>query len=63
VYVGFYDGDDSKDFRYFCTDANAAYFDISRKRYIWTGSVSANDFHTVICSKDGISIDGYSING
>ena len=58
VYVGFYAGDDSKDFRYFCTDSNATYFDISRKRYRWIGSPSANDFHTVICSKDGISIDG-----
>lgn len=60
VYVGFYAGDDSKDFRYFCTDANATYFDISGKRYKWAGSPSTTDFHTVICSKDGISIDGQS---
>ena len=60
VYIGFYAGDDNKDFRYFCTDANATYFDISRKRYKWVGSPSATDFHTVICSKDGISIDGQS---
>ena len=60
MYVGFYDGDDNKDFRYFSSNANETYFDISGCRFKWAGSPTADAFHIIECSKDGLVVDGQS---